>query len=166
MRIGLVVVTPGAGGFILGTLGVFGLDRSQVTGFVSSVFLVGLAMTWAVMSPSLWNGRPKPSADIGYRLVATGVCHQRRFGMADVLLWQRFRSTSLFGLQAIGVMIGQIAIAVGFVLLIHSARKSARKGIRRTIHKSIAPSAAPPNNQLPKTFRPAVGTPASGSSSS
>jgi hypothetical protein len=126
--IGMLAVILGLLVFILGIApGVFGLDRSQVTGFVQiSVFLVGLAMICLggyVTLNALWNGRSKTiSADIGYRLVATGYVISVASGMADVF---GFGSHILpehipyFGpIQAIGVMIGQVAIAVGFVLLI------------------------------------------------
>jgi hypothetical protein len=135
--IGMLFVILGLLVFILGIApGVFGLDRSRVTGFVQiSVFLVGLAMICLggyVTLNALWNGRPKTiSADIGYRLVATGYVISVASGMADVF---GFGSQTIpehipyFGpLQAIGVMIGQIAIAVGFVLLIPWPEKMHKK---------------------------------------
>jgi hypothetical protein len=127
IRIGLFIVIFGLLTFILGTApGVFGLDRSQVTGFVQiSVFLIGLAMICMggyLTLNALWNGRPKTiSADIGYRLVATGYVISVASGMADVFGFGSHVSPNIpyFGpLQAIGVMIGEVIIALGFVLLI------------------------------------------------
>jgi len=134
---GMLVVILGLLVFILGIApGVFGLDRSRVTGFVQiSVFLVGLAMICLggyVTLNALWNGRPKTiSADIGYRLVATGYVISVASGMADVFGFGSQiipENIPYFGpLQAIGVMIGQVAIAVGFVLLIPWPEKSQEK---------------------------------------
>jgi hypothetical protein len=127
IRIGLVIVILGLLALILGTApGIFGLDRSQVTGFVQiAVFLIGLAMICIggyLSLNALWNGHPKTiSADIGYRLVATGYVISVASGMADVFGFgsQVFPNIPYFGpLQAIGVMIGEVIIALGFVLLI------------------------------------------------
>ena len=127
IRYGMIVVILGLLVFILGTApGVFGLDRSRVTGFVQiTVFLVGLAMICLggyLTLNALWNGRVKTiSADIGYRLVATGYVISVASGMADVFGFgsHGFPNIPYFGpLQAFGVMIGEIVIAVGFVLLI------------------------------------------------
>ena len=132
--IGMLVVFLGLLVFILGIApGVLGLDRSQVTGFVQiSVFLVGLAMICMggyVTLNALWNGRAKTiSADIGYRLVATGYVISVASGMADVFGFGSHilpEEIPYFGpLQAVGVMIGQVAIAVGFVLLIPMPEKT------------------------------------------
>jgi hypothetical protein len=136
IRYGLIVVILGLLVFILGTApGVFGLDRSRVTGFVQiTVFLVGLAMICLggyLTLNALWNGRVKTiSADIGYRLVATGYVISVASGMADVFGFgsHGFPNIPYFGpLQAFGVMIGEIVIAVGFVLLIPLPEKHPRQ---------------------------------------
>ena len=134
---GMLVALLGLLVFILGIApGVLGLDRSQVTGFVQiSVFLVGLAMICMggyVTLNALWNGRAKTiSADIGYRLVATGYVISVASGMADVFGFGSHilpEEIPYFGpLQAVGVMIGQVAIAVGFVLLIPMPEKTHAK---------------------------------------
>ena len=125
--IGMLVVILGLLVFILGIApGVFGLDRSQVTGFVQiSVFLVGLAMIclggYAALN-ALWDGRDKTiSADIGYRLIATGYVFAVVSGMADVFGFgsQPSPFVPYFGAyQASGVIFGQIMIIGGFLLMI------------------------------------------------
>ncbi len=137
IAIGMLVVLLGLLVFILGIApGVLGLDRSRVTGFVQiTVFLIGLAMICLggyLTLNALWNGRSKTiSADIGYRLVATGYVISVASGMADVFGFGSHiipEHIPYFGpLQAVGVMIGQIAIAVGFVLLIPMPEKTQAK---------------------------------------
>jgi hypothetical protein len=113
--------------FMLGAdPGIFGLDRSPVTGFVQiAVFLVGLAFIsiggYSALV-SLWRGRELSLlADIGARLISTGYVVAVASGMADVF---GFGSEALpripnFGIwQQRGVMFGEIIIALGFILLI------------------------------------------------
>jgi len=127
IRIGLVVLILGFLVFLLGLdPEMFNLDRSPVTGFVQiAVFLVGLAMICLggyVCLNSLWNGREKNiAADIGFRLVSTGYVIAVISGMADVFGFgtHPFPKVPHFGpLQAMGVMVGEIVISLGFLLLI------------------------------------------------
>ena len=134
IRIGLGFVILGLLIFILGIdPQVFNLDRSPMVGFIQiAVFLVGLAMIclggYLVLN-TLWNGTEKTiAADIGYRLVATGYVVAVASGMADVFGFgnQPFPEIPYFGpWQAMGVMAGEIIIALGFLLLIPFPRRSA-----------------------------------------
>jgi hypothetical protein len=132
IRLGFAITIIGFLLFILGAdPGVFTLDRSPVTGFVQiSVFLFGLSIICIggyITLNSLWNGKQKTiAADIGLRLVATGYVIAFMSGLADIfgLGSQPPPELPEFGpLQAIGVMIGQGVIAVGFLLLIPPWRK-------------------------------------------
>ena len=127
IRLGLALTIIGFFIFVLGAdPGLFHLDRSPVTGFVQiSVFLFGLfviCVSGYITLNSLWNGKQKTiTADIGLRLVATGYVIAFMSGFADVFGLGSHPLPDLpdFGpLQAIGVMIGQGVIAVGFLLLI------------------------------------------------
>lgn len=117
-------------GFFVFTLGAapefYGLDRSPVVGFVQiAVFLLGLGMIclggYASLS-YLWRGHERTlAADIGLRLIATGYVVSFVSGMADVFgmgnePWPEIPNFGYW--QTAGVMIGQIVIAIGFVLLI------------------------------------------------
>jgi disulfide bond formation protein DsbB len=81
-------------GFLIFLLGakpsLFGLDRSPVVGFVQiAVMLIGLAiicLSGYIAIHSLWRKQtPSITADIGWRLVATGYVIALFSGMADVL---------------------------------------------------------------------------------
>ena len=103
----------------------FGWDRSKVVGFVQiAVFMVGLALICFggfVSLLGLWKGRQRSiAADIGMRLVSTGYVIAVFTGMADVFgLGSQPLSELYFGpWQAGGVMLGEIVIAVGFLMLI------------------------------------------------
>ncbi len=127
ISLGLFLVIIGEIGFFLGAdPGLFGLDRSPVTGFIQiAVLLVGLGsicLGGYLTLNSLWNGREKTiAADVGLRLVATGFVIAVSGGMADVFGFGTHILPAIpyFGpLQAIGVMIGEMIISIGFVLLI------------------------------------------------
>jgi len=127
IRIGLVLTILGFILYLLGVdPGIFGLDRSPVTGFVQiATFLVGLAMMCVggyLGLNALWNGRQKTiAADIGLRLVATGYVVAVASGMADIFGFgnQPLPLIPYFGpWQAVGVMIGEATIVLGFILLI------------------------------------------------
>jgi hypothetical protein len=128
IRIGLVVTIIGFLIFLIGAEpGLFGVDKSPVVGFVQiAVFLVGLGIICIggyISLAALWNGGPKSiSSDIGLRLVATGYLIAVASGMADVFGFgsQKFPSAvPRFGyFQEIGVVIGEIVIALGLFLLI------------------------------------------------
>ncbi len=117
-------------GFLLFVLGVepgyFGLDRSPVVGFVQiTVFVVGLGIICAggyTTLNALWNGVEKSiAADFGFRLVSTGYVLCLISGMADVF---GFGSHPLPGVpffgpwQAVGVILGELIIVIGFILFI------------------------------------------------
>ena len=117
-------------GFFIFTLGAapefYGLDRSPVVGFVQiAVFLMGLGMIclggYASLS-YLWKGHERTlAADIGLRLIATGYVVSFISGLADVFGMgnQPWPQIPRFGFwQTAGVIIGQIIIAIGFILLI------------------------------------------------
>jgi hypothetical protein len=95
-------------------------------GFVQiAVFLLGLAVMcvgggFGLLS--LWRGRGRTIvADIGLRLVSTGYVIAVFAGMADVFGMgsQPLPGVPYFGpWQATGVFIGEVLIAVGFVMLV------------------------------------------------
>ena len=127
MHFGLLLTLMG---FFIFTLGAapefYGLDRSPVVGFVQiAVFLMGLGMIclggYASLS-YLWKGHERTlAADIGLRLVATGYVVSFISGLADVFGMgnQPWPQIPRFGYwQTAGVIIGQIIIAIGFILLI------------------------------------------------
>jgi hypothetical protein len=127
VRLGLAISLVGFVFFVLGVNpALFRQDRSPVTGFVQiSVFLVGLAVICIggyLCLNALWNGSQKSIlADVGLRVVSTGFVVAVSSGMADVFGFgnQHFPDIPYFGpVQAIGVMIGEIIIAIGFLMLI------------------------------------------------
>jgi hypothetical protein len=127
IRLGLILLFLGLLSFLIGTEpGLFGLDRSPVVGFVQiAVFLVGLAFICLggyVMMNALWNDRPKTIlADIGLRLVSTGYVIAVVSGMADVFGFGSQLSPAIpyYGpRQALGVLIGESVIALGFIFMI------------------------------------------------
>jgi hypothetical protein len=135
IRAGLSMTLLGLIIFLVGARpGAFHVDRSPVVGFVQiAVFLVGLAIICLGGYTSLmafWkNGNRTIPADIGTRLVTTGYVIAVFSGMADVFgfgtqMWPR---VPFFGRwQAAGVQIGEVVIAIGFLLLF--PRKWAKKG--------------------------------------
>jgi len=127
IRYGLSITLLGFLVFLLGAKPeLFHLDRSPVIGFVQiAVFLVGLAIICIggyVSLAALWNGEQKSIiADIGLRLVATGYVVAVTAGMADVfgIGTQPWPQTPYFGpWQAIGVILGEVSIAIGFFMMI------------------------------------------------
>lgn len=127
IRVGIILTIIGLFIYILGANpAIFGLDRSPVTGFIQiAVFLIGLAIICIggfITLNALWNGEEKSiAADFGLRLVATGYVIAVATGMADVfgLGNHTFPNIPYFGpWQAIGVMIGESVILVGFLMII------------------------------------------------
>ncbi len=108
----------------------FGWDRSPVVGFVQiAVFLVGLMLICVggyVGLAALWGNEQRSIvADVGLRLVATGLVVAVFTGMADVfgLGSQPLPNVPYFGpWQAGGVLISQGLIALGFLMTIPYAR--------------------------------------------
>ena len=127
IRTGLVITLLGLFVFIIGAKPDWlGWDRSPVVGFVQiAVFLVGLAiicMGGYIGLLALWAGNQRTiAADIGLRLVSTGYVIAVFAGMADVFGMgaHLLPDVPYFGpVQATGVVLGEIVIAVGFLLLI------------------------------------------------
>jgi uncharacterized membrane protein (DUF485 family) len=134
---GLILTVIGFVLFLMGTSPeLFGLDRSPVIGFVQiSVFLFGLGVICLggyVSLISLWSGKQKSiGADIGVRLIATGYVIALASGMADVFGFgnQPWPAVPVFGRwQSRGVLIGEIVIAIGFLLLLPPASAKKIKG--------------------------------------
>jgi hypothetical protein len=139
-RLGLAILGVGLLVYLLGVNpGLFRLDRSPVTGFIQiAVFLAGLALICTggyITLNSLWDGMQKTiSADIGLRLVSTGYVVSVSTGLADVFGFgsHPFPAIPYFGnWQAMGVMLGEALIILGFLLLIpfpHHADDTADSG--------------------------------------
>jgi hypothetical protein len=132
VRTGLILTLVGFIVFLIGAVpSLFGLDRSPIIGFVQiAVFLVGLAVMCIggyTCMMALWKDRvPSIAADIGVRMVATGYVLAVFAGMADVfgLGSHLLPKVPYFGgWQARGVEIGQLIIAIGFLLLIPFDRR-------------------------------------------
>jgi hypothetical protein len=135
IRLGLIFTLVGMLIYLIGAdPGLFALDRSPVTGFLQiAVFLVGLALICLggyLSLDALWNGVEKSIlADIGLRLVSTGYVIAVASGMADIFGFgnQPLPQIPYFGpWQAIGVIIGEAVIAVGFLLQIPYPRSMQR----------------------------------------
>ncbi len=127
VRVGLIITLFGLFVFLIGTKPAwFNLQRSPTVGFVKiSVFLIGLAIICLGGYTSLWGlwkGMERSiAADIGLRMVATGYVIAVFSGMADVFGMGSQTSPLIpfFGpIQALGVLLGEIVIAAGFLLLI------------------------------------------------
>ena len=144
IRVGLILTLIGFLVFMIGAKpDVFGLDRSPVIGFVQiAVFLVGLAIMCLggyISLLALWKGLVTSiAADIGLRLVSTGYVIAVFTGMADIFGFgsHPFPIIPYFGpYQALGVVSGEIIIAIGFLMLIPYAHIHLRRP---------APPAEPP----------------------
>ena len=120
--------------FIIGTKpNWFGWDHSPVVGFVQiAVFLTGLAiicLSGYITLLTLWWGHERTIvSEIGTRLVSTGYVIAVFAGMADIFGMgsQPFPQVPYFGpWQALGVLVGQVIIVVGFLLFIpfHARKK-------------------------------------------
>jgi hypothetical protein len=132
LRLGLAALILGFAIFVLGAIPArFGVDRSQVTGFVQiSVFLFGLAIMCVggyVSLNTLWNGQQKTIlADIGIRLAATGYVIAVSSGLADIFGFgsHPFPAIPSFGtIQVVGVILGEATIALGFLLFTPNPRR-------------------------------------------
>lgn len=127
LRTGLIVTLLGL--FVV-TVGAkpewFHWNRSRVVGFVQiTVFLLGLAIICiggGIGILGLWKGKTRTIvSDIGVRVVSTGYVISVVAGMADVIGMgsQPLPGIPYFGpWQAIGVVIGQVVIAIGFLMMI------------------------------------------------
>ena len=133
IRTGLTITIFGLVIFVLGVKpALFGQDRSPVMGFVQiAVFLVGMAFICLggyITLNTLWNDAEKSiAADFGFRFVATGYVICVTSGMADVFGFgnQPFPQIPYFGpWQALGVILGELIIILGFLLLIPWPKRS------------------------------------------
>lgn len=138
VRLGMGITILGLLIYLLGVdPALFGLDRSPVMGFVQiATLLVGLAilcLSGFMTLNSLWNGSQKSIlADIGLRLVATGYLVVVASSMADLLGFgnHTFPAIPYLGpLQAIGVIIGEIAIVAGFIMMVPYPRRDQKTGL-------------------------------------
>jgi len=127
IRIGLSLTLLGFLVFLVGARpDIFGLDRSPVIGFVQiAVFVIGLAVICVggyISLMALWKDqRISIAADIGQRLVATGYVIAVFAGMADIFGFgsHNYPGVPYFGMwQALGVEIGQVLMAIGFLMMI------------------------------------------------
>jgi hypothetical protein len=126
LNIGVGLTIAGFLIFIFGANpGIVGLDRSPYVGFAqTATFSFGLAMLclggFISLKSCQWSGFSQSLAqDIGIRLVATGYIISLISGMADVFGFgtQTWPFRPFFGpQQAAGVVLGEIVIAVGFLL--------------------------------------------------
>jgi hypothetical protein len=104
----------------------FGWNRAEVVGFVQIVVLLfglGLVCMGGFVGLSALWGKEQRSiiADIGLRLIGTGYVITVFSGMADVFGMgaQTLPDNPYFGpLQAMGVLIGQFVIALGFLMFV------------------------------------------------
>ena len=126
IRAGLTLALLGLAIFILGAdPGIFGLDRSPVTGFVQiAVFLSGLGLISGggyMALKARWRDEEFTiAAEIGSRLISTGYVVAVASGMADVFGFgsEAFPRIPDFGIwQQRGVLVGEILIGIGFVLI-------------------------------------------------
>jgi hypothetical protein len=133
IRLGMIMMLVGFVIFIIGAMpDVFGLDRSSVIGFVQiAVFLVGLAIICLggfICMNGLWNNHPKTIlADIGLRLVSTGLVIAVVSGMADIFGFGSNLSPEipLYGyVQSMGVLFGEAVIILGFIFQIPFSSRS------------------------------------------
>ena len=127
VRLGLILTLTGFFIFIIGTKPAwFGWDNSPTVGFVQvSILLVGLGIICLggyLGLLALWKGKERTiAADIGMRLVATGYVVSVFAGMADLfgMGTQVMPEGPFFGpLQSRGIVIGQVFIAIGFLLML------------------------------------------------
>lgn len=126
INIGLGLTIAGFLLFIVGAdPGIVLLDRSPLIGFLqTATFSAGLAILclggFISLKACQRVGRIQSLAqDIGLRLVATGYLISLISGMADVFGFgtQSWPSLPFFGpSQAAGVVVGEIIIAIGFLL--------------------------------------------------
>lgn len=156
VRIGLELTIVGYLIFLLGARpGLFNLDRSRVIGFVQiSVFLIGLGMivlgSYLTLN-SFWPpGTKTIAADLGSRVISTGYVVCVFTGMADIFGMGSHRLPNVFfgPLQARGMSIGMVAIAIGFLLLIrykHPEDKTTRPGAAKgnSAHSDESPQGKP-----------------------
>jgi len=141
IKLGLPLAIFGYLIFLLGARpSLFGLDRSPVVGFVQiSVFLVGLAIISLgsyITLDALWpEGKKTIAAQIGSRLISTGYVICIFTSMADIFgLGSHPLPEVFFGpLQARGMTLGIMTIAVGFLLMIRYKRSKNHQEINNPL---------------------------------
>lgn len=131
-RSGLITTLVGFVIFLIGARpGLFGLDRSPVVGFIQiATFLVGLAILSLggyIALHACWKNRELGlAAQIGLRLVATGMVIALFAGLADIFGMgsHPLPGYPFFGpWQARGVELGQLIIGIGFILMLPIERQ-------------------------------------------
>lgn len=136
LRAGLTTALLGLFVFTVGAKpNYFGWDRSPVVGFVQiSIFLFGLGIICLggyVGILGLWKGYGRSIvADIGVRVVGTGYVISFFSGLADIFGMgsQPPPGVPYFGpWQAMGVLIGEIVIAAGFLMMIPYRRNASAR---------------------------------------
>jgi hypothetical protein len=145
IRTGLIITMVGFVLFIIGAKpDIFSLDRSPVIGFIQiAVFEVGLAIICLggfIGLMALWR-RDKPSivADFGIRFVATGYLICVFAGMADIFGFGSHLLPGIpyFGpLQSMGVLIGELVVAIGLIMLIPTPSLSTPRKTPVTPHQN------------------------------
>jgi len=141
-RNGLITTLVGFVVFLIGARpSIVGLDRSPIIGFVQiSVFLIGLGIICAggyVSLRSLWGKQGTTiAADIGLRMVTTGYLISVFSGMADIFgIGSHHLPHPFYGyLQEEGVFVGEMAIAIGFLLLIPYSHFQSHSGPHQEIN--------------------------------
>lgn len=131
VRFGLFMTVIGYLIFLLGARpGIFGLDRSRVIGFVQiTVFLIalgGISLGSYITLFSFWSREKKSLlADFGLRFISTGYVICVFTALADVFGFGSHELPNVFfgPLQARGVEIGMIVIAIGTIMMIRFNRK-------------------------------------------
>ncbi len=135
VRTGLTITLVGFVIFLIGARpAIFGLDRSEVIGFVQiAVYTIGLALICLggyISLMAVWKGKTQSiAAEIGTRLVSTGYVVAVFSSMADIfgLGSHLLPNIPYFGpVQAAGVVIGETVIIIGFLMLIpqpHAPKK-------------------------------------------
>jgi hypothetical protein len=131
-QLGISLTISGYLIFLLGARpGILGLDNSFVIGFVQiTVFLIGLAILAIggnISLTSLWPDRtPSLLGDFGRRVISTGyvICFFTAF--ADVFGFGSHPLPNVFlgQLQARGVELGMVIIAIGFIMLVRFKKRS------------------------------------------
>jgi hypothetical protein len=99
------------------------LHQSSIAGPLEiAVILVGLALTslWGAFTLyKMWKGQPKSFIfDIGLRLVVTGYLMSFLSALADYIGVGTHHKLPYFGpLQTAGVILGEMVIAIGFLMM-------------------------------------------------
>lgn len=140
VRTGLTITLIGFVIFLIGARpAIFGLDRSEVIGFVQiAVYTIGLALICLggyVSLMAVWKGKTQSiAAEIGVRLVSTGYVVVVFSSMADIfgLGSHLLPNIPYFGpVQAAGVVIGETVIIIGFLMLIPQPHTPKKKKISK-----------------------------------